>query len=247
MQTLGNTERLHFHKILIIDIETVPVQGNWEDLDEGLKAHWLQKMNFLKMSDEDRADPGRIFKDRAGIYAEFGKIICIGIGFIHQHKNDTVIRLKAFSSDDEAKLLSDFASLVNLFERQNGGLSFCGHNIKEFDIPYVCRRLLINGIDLPSCMDIAGLKPWQVNHQDTLELWRFGDYKNYTSLDLMAQILNVPSSKTDIDGSQVACTYWDENDLERITKYCLRDVYTTALVYMKLKGWKSDLPQAVFV
>ncbi len=247
METHKKVDSIHFHKTLIIDIETVPQHYVWEKVAEGLKAHWLQKMNVLRLKDEEKAEPEQIYKERAGIYSEFGKIVCIGMGYVHQQEGRTIIRLKSLAADDEHQLLMEFANLVAQLEQQNGDLHFCGHNIREFDIPYICRRMLINGIDLPASLNISGLKPWQVNHHDTLELWRFGDYKNYTSLDLLAQILNVPSSKSDIDGSEVASVYWEEGDLKRIEQYCLRDVYTTALVYLKLKGWKADLPEAVYV
>lgn len=247
MITHKKGSRTDFHKTLIIDIETVPLLRDFYLMPDGLQEHWLHKMNFLHLSDEEKADPEAIFKERAGIYAEFGKIVCIGMGYVSQNDNKPEVRLKSIKNDDEKMLLAEFCSTIKLFEEQHKEVIFCGHNIKEFDIPYICRRMLINGLDLPGCLNIGGLKPWQVSHQDTLELWRFGDYKNYTSLDLLAQVLQVPTSKTDMDGSMVAGSYWQDNDLKRIADYCLQDVYTTALVYLKLKGWKEVLPDAVYV
>lgn len=246
MITHKKTERGYFHKTLIIDIETVPLSYDWNMLPDALKNHWLHKMNFLQLKDEEKADPDIVFRERAGIYSEFGKIVCIGMGYINQQNGVETIRLKSLQHDDEKELLTAFCQTIEHFREQNKEIIFCGHNIKEFDIPYICRRMLINGISLPACLDLGGLKPWQVSHQDTLELWRFGDYKNYVSLDLLAQVLGVPSSKSDMDGSQVAAAYWQHGDLNRISEYCLRDVYTTALVYMKLKGWKEALPEAVY-
>jgi len=237
----------NFHKILIIDIETVPFCNDWENMSVELKHHWQHKMKFLHLSEEQKTEPEAIFKDKAGIYAEFGKIVCIGMGYISDQNGSNEVRLKSIQHDDEKTLLTEFCSTLKTFTEQHKEVVFCGHNIKEFDIPYICRRMLINGIKLPSCLNIAGLKPWQITHQDTLELWRFGDYKNYTSLDLLAQVLGVPSSKGDIDGSMVAKTYWEQGDLKRIAEYCLRDVYTTTLVYLKLKGWDKDLPKATYV
>lgn len=240
-------ERVHFHKTLIIDIETVPLSYDWNMLPETLQDHWLHKMDFMHLPDDQKAKPEAVYKERAGIYAEFGKIVCIGMGYITETSEASSIRLKAIAHDDERVLLQEFCSTIAHFTETNRDMVFCGHNIKEFDIPYICRRMLVNGIGLPACLDIGGMKPWQVPHQDTLELWRFGDYKNYISLDLLAHILGVPSSKSDLDGSQVAAVYWQEHDLDRIRAYCLRDVYTTALVYMKLKGRTGNFPEAKYV
>jgi DNA polymerase elongation subunit (family B) len=247
MITHTKRERAYFHKTLIIDIETVPLSYDWNSLPDSLRNHWLHKMNFLHLNEEEKLDPEAVFKNRAGIYAEFGKIVCIGMGFITEQHERSTVRLKSISGDDEKELLLRFRDTVINFAEQHKEVVFCGHNIKEFDIPYICRRMLINGISLPTGLDLGGLKPWQVPHQDTLELWRFGDYKNFTSLDLIAHVLGVPSSKGDIDGSMVADAYWQHNDLKRISEYCLRDVYTTALVYLKLKGWAEALPEAVYV
>lgn len=247
MITHKKMDNAHFHKTLIIDIETVPLTEDWLSLPDALKKHWMHKMNFLHLTDEQKLDPAAVYQERAGIYSEFGKVVCIGMGYIVHQDGQQVVRLKSLQNDDEEALLEAFCETVTHFAEQNRDIVFCGHNIKEFDIPYICRRMLIHGMDLPASLNISGLKPWQIPHQDTLELWRFGDYKSYVSLDLLAQVLQVPSSKSDIDGSQVAATYWKEKDLDRIAEYCLRDVYTTALVYMKLKGWKATLPGAVYV
>jgi predicted PolB exonuclease-like 3'-5' exonuclease len=237
----------HFHKTLIIDIETVPLQYDWNMMPDALQDHWLRKLNLLRLTDEERHDPEQQFRDRAGIYAEFGKIVCIGLGYVYEQDGASKVRLKSIANDDEKLLLEEFLQTLRVFGEQHRDITLAGHNIKEFDIPYICRRLTINGLELPACMDLAGLKPWQVHHQDTLELWRFGDYKNYTSLDLLAYVLGVPSSKSDIDGSKVSQVYWEEKNLDRIAQYCLRDVYTTALVYLRLKGWTESLPEACYV
>jgi uncharacterized protein YprB with RNaseH-like and TPR domain len=247
MSTQMKSEKVIFHKTLIIDIETVPLTKHWNMLPEGLQKHWIHKTQFLHLSEAEMQQPNAVFESRAGIYAEFGKIICIGLGYISEQDGVTLVRLKSIQNDDEKALLEAFCTIVQQFEAQHKAFRFCGHNIKEFDIPYICRRLIINGIALPKCMDIAGLKPWQVSHADTLELWRFGDYKSYVSLDLLAQVLQVPTSKSDIDGSRVAEVYWIEKDLPRIASYCLRDVYTTTLVFLKLSGWTNALPEAHYV
>jgi DNA polymerase elongation subunit (family B) len=246
MITQKINDSIYFHKTLIIDIETVPLYGDWNQLSEELKKHWIHKSGFLSLTEEEKADPGLSFQNRAGIYAEFGKVVCIGMGFIIKQNDKYVLRLKSIKNHDEQALLQEFCDTIRTFEQQHKEVLLCGHNIKEFDIPYICRRLLINSMPLPKTLDIAGLKPWQIIHQDTLDLWRFGDYKHYTSLDLLAQVLHVPSSKSDIDGSMVGSVYWQLNDLDRIASYCLRDIYTTTLVYLRLKGYKDIHPEAVY-
>ncbi|HET8572991.1 MAG TPA: 3'-5' exonuclease [Edaphocola sp.] len=246
MKSLSSSYASIFHKTLVLDIETVPCEGNWQRLDEAFQKHWRAKAEHLSLSEEEMEHPGMGFESRAGIYAEFGKVVCIGLGLLTKDDrgNDLKIRLKSLFNHDEKALLAEFSQTIRAFVRINGEIIFCGHNIREFDIPFLCRRFLINGLPLPDSMQFGGLKPWQVPMEDTLHLWRFGDYKHYTSLDLLATVLNVPSSKTDLDGSQVAEVYWKEKNLEKIADYCLRDIYTTALVYLKLKGWQGALPTA---
>jgi DNA polymerase elongation subunit (family B) len=146
------------------------------------------------------------------------------------------MRLKSLVNDDEKILLKDFCEVVERFSKHYKDIRFCGHNIKEFDIPFLCRRMVINEIPLPVCMQVSGKKPWEVSHIDTLELWKFGDHKNFTSLSLLAAVLGIPSPKSDIDGSMVASVYWKDKDLARIGTYCIQDVLTSAKVYLKLKG-----------
>ncbi len=230
-----------FHKILIIDIETVPGKRNWNEVSEPLQKHWKHKSGLLSLSEEEAHDPAMSYAQRAGIYAEFGKIVCIGLGAIVQKGDTHILRMKALKNDNEIILLNDFCEIINNLNRQQRGIIFCGHNIKEFDLPYICRRLLIHGIPLPACLQLSGKKPWEILHEDTLELWRFGDYKHYSSLDLLANCLDVPSSKTTMDGSQVANAYWVENRLDDIANYCLQDIYTTTMVYLRLKEMQIDL------
>ncbi len=218
--------------LLFIDIETAPVASKLTELPEGLQKHWLHKKQFLRLNEREEADDELAFRRHAGIFAEWSKVIVIGLGY---QKGNT-LRLKAFTHEDEKALLSEFKEVVTDFCIK-GDVWFCGHNIKEFDIPFLCRRMLVNGIKLPSPLDIGGLKPWEVHHMDTMKMWSFGDYKRYTSLDLMAQTFGIESSKTDeIDGSMVADFYYDRNGLDKIVDYCLRDVFVTAQLYFKLRG-----------
>jgi hypothetical protein len=219
---------LNLEKILFLDIETVPMVSEYDLLPEKFKRLWEYKAERLKRKDDDTAD--RLFS-RAGIYAEFGKIICISVGFLKNKK----FRIKSFYGDDELEFLKEFAGLLNNYYSHEDNL-LCAHNGKEFDYPYIARRMLINGLPLPDIVNIAGKKPWEVAHLDTMELWKFGDYKNYTSLVLLAAVFGIPTPKDDIDGSMVAEVYYKEKNLERIVHYCQRDTLTVAQLLLSYLG-----------
>ena len=226
-------------KIMFLDIETVPQQADISEIPEDLTHLWEEKYHLIqkrmpeKYSEETTA--AEAFANSAGIYAEFGKIVCISVGFIHFKGLEMHFRTKSFAGDDEKELLTDFAQLLAKFctSREH---TLCGHNIKEFDIPYICRRMLINGIALPSILQISGKKPWEIAFIDTLELWKFGDYKNYTSLKLLTAVFGIPTPKDDIDGSQVAGVYYKEKNIERIATYCQKDVVATAQVFLRMQN-----------
>jgi len=215
-------------KLLFLDIETVPMVPAYDDMPERIKKLWDKKAGFLKREDDDT--PESLFP-RAGIYAEFGKIVCISFGMLI----DGTFRIKSFYGDEEKILLQDFATLLET-KFSSKDFLLCAHNGKEFDFPYLSRRMLINGIALPEILDLAGKKPWEVAHIDTMELWKFGDFKNYTSLELLAAIFNIPTPKDDIDGSQVGTVYWEDKDLERIVTYCQKDVLTIAQLFLRYQG-----------
>jgi 3'-5' exonuclease len=218
--------------ILFLDIETVGCADNYSKLSERLKAQWARKANFFKR-EEGQTDED-LFHEKAGIYAEFGKIVVIAMGkYTEGEHGELGIRTKYFADHDEAKLLSEFSETV---EKMGPAVRLCAHNGKEFDFPYMCRRMLVNGIQLPSVLNMAGKKPWEINHLDTLELWKFGDYKHYTSLDLLATIFNIPTSKGVMDGSMVSKVYYQEGDLKKIAEYCVGDVLAIAQLYLKFKG-----------
>ncbi|MCD4680840.1 MAG: 3'-5' exonuclease [Bacteroidales bacterium] len=222
-------DQYNVEKILFLDIETVPREKNYKDLSTELKTLWDKKAANIKQNKDD--DPEALY-ERAGIYAEFGKIICISAGYL----KGEVFRVKSFAGHDEKIILSEFSNLLksNYFNKRDQLL--CAHNGKEFDFPYIARRMLINKIPLPSILDTAGKKPWEVTHLDTMELWKFGDYKHYTSLVLLAYLFDIPSPKDDINGSDIARVYWEENDLERIVKYCQKDVLTVAQIFLSYQG-----------
>lgn len=217
---------LDLQNLLVLDIETVPQYKYFSEMPPHFQKLWEQKTKFQRKEEQAPED----FYERAGIWAEFGKIVCISVGVFRGENN---LRIKSFYGDDEKILLQDF---INLLNKQAKQLILGAHNGKEFDFPYLCRRMLINDLKIPQQLDIAGKKPWEINHIDTMELWKFGDYKNYTSLNLLAAIFNIPTPKDDIDGSEVGDMYWQQNDLERIKIYCQKDVVTTCRLIQRFKG-----------
>jgi DNA polymerase elongation subunit (family B) len=226
-------DKINPENILFLDIETVPSLPGYHQLSERMKNLWNKKSERLSTfgnKTEEDISPENSY-NRAGIYAEFGKIICISVGAFSKGE----FRLKSFSGHDETKLLTEFAELLRKRYYKPEHL-LCAHNGKEFDFPYIARRMIILGISIPPILDIAGKKPWEVNHLDTMELWKFGDYKNYTSLDLLAAIFDIPTPKDDIDGSQVAEVYYQQNDLKRIVHYCIKDVLTVAQIFRRYRG-----------
>ena len=224
--------QLQFEKILFLDIETVPQAYRFDQLDEKSKILFEAKNRFQISPDKSIE---QIFEDRGGILAEFGKIVCISVGMLHEGSQGRSIRLKSFYHDDEETLLKQFKRLLDdHYNTQYHVL--CGHNSKEFDTPYICRRMLINGIALPNILQIAGKKPWEINHIDTMELWKFGDYKSYTSLSLLCHVMGIPTPKDDISGADVARVYYEENDLERIMIYCEKDVVALIQLFLRLQG-----------
>jgi predicted PolB exonuclease-like 3'-5' exonuclease len=219
--------------LLLIDIETVPLLDHFENLDDKMQHLWSKKSKMIAPQEEDTASS---FSERAGIYAEFGKIICIGLGYFSKKDVGYALKIKTIAGDDEREILNEFATVCNKFFR-NGEKQFCGHNIREFDIPYICRRSYINQIKLPQILeDLQYKKPWENPMLDTLQFWKFGEYKNFTSVDLLSTVLNIESPKSDIDGSEVAGVYWKEKNLQRIVEYCGRDVVTVAQIFMRLNG-----------
>ena len=233
--------------ILFIDIETVPTLPDYDLMGAGMQKEWIRKTKQLRNITDENADPATLFGERAGVFSEFAKVVCIGFGSLTEQDGKWQMRLKTITNDDEKVLLNDFCAMIGRFAAKFKDIRFCGHNIKEFDIPFLCRRMIINAIALPYCMQLYGRKPWEVSHIDTMDMWRFGDYKNFTSLSLLAEVLGIPSPKSDLDGSMVAGVYWHDKDLPRIASYCLQDVLTSARVYLRLAGIHDIDPEPVFV
>ena len=226
-----------FKDLLVIDIETVSAKSTYEEMDARMQGLWDKKAAFLQKSEDLTAE--ELYFRKGAIFAEFGKIICISAGvFTREDDNKTGMRIKSFASHEEAEILTGFNHLIESKFNQKS-LRLVAHNGKEFDFPYLCRRMLVNDIAIPESLDIRDKKPWDIHHIDTMELWKFGDRKNFTSLDLLAALFGIGSSKDDIDGSQVNEVYYSDKNLERISTYCQKDVLVTAQVFLRLNGLPS--------
>lgn len=223
-------KNLNLDHILFLDIETVPESESFSDLDATKQELWEAKSRYQRKDDYSAEQ----FYDRAGIWAEFGKIIVISVGYFHMDGEIRSFRVTSFYGD-ETKILKDFKNLLISHFSQSKHL-LCAHNGKEFDFPYIARRMIINNIELPYKLNLFGKKPWEVPHLDTLELWKFGDYKNYTSLKLLTKVLGIPSPKGDIDGSDVYSTFYKQKNIDRIIKYCERDTVAVAQIILRLRG-----------
>lgn len=226
--------QVDFKNLLVIDIETVPVVPELKSMNESMQDLWEGKEGH-KCPEE--LTQQNYFFSRAGIYAEFGKVICISCGIFAEDKESGKLnfRIKSFYGRDEKKVLQGFIEMLNLYYNRPQDHALVGHNIKEFDIPYLCRRILVNGLSLPKVLDIAGKKPWETNFLDTMELWKFGDRKNFTSLNLLTELFGIPSPKDDLDGSMVGHVFWHDNNLERIVQYCQKDVLAVAQLILRFK------------
>lgn len=216
-------------QVMVIDIETVAQYRRYADLDARFQALWDAKIARNLDDDESPADR---YAD-AGLHAEFGKVICISAGVFHLRAGAQHFRVKSFHGHNERTVLVDFAQLL---QAQSSNLILCGHNLKGFDLPFLCRRMLANGLRIPTQLDVTGKKPWEINHLDTMELWRFGDFRHYSSLNLLAAVFDIPTPKDDISGEDVYRVYYEENNLERVRVYCEKDVITAAQLLLKMRN-----------
>lgn len=231
------------YNIFFIDIETVPLVPSYDSLPQNLKALWDKKAAQLA-SNTLEIDSAEYFHKKGGIYAEFGKIIVIGIGFFFSDEEGNVaFKCKSYHGHDEKSILTELAQLLQ--SKSKSSTRLCAHNGKEFDFPYLCRRMIVHGVPIPEILQIQSKKPWEVRHLDTMDLWKFGDKKSYASLDLLAALFGIPSSKGAMEGSQVAEYYYVRQDLDAISRYCLKDVWAMAQVYAKLV--QVPLPQDIRV
>lgn len=233
---MENLSNLNLDDILFIDIETVSAHNDYDKLSPEWQELWNKKA--VTITKNGAETPAEVY-GKSSIYAEFGKIICIGVGVF---RGKDMFRVKSIHGHDEAAILNEFCDLLNRSFSGPPSL-LCAHNGKEFDFPYLSRRMLVHGIQLPRLLDLAGKKPWEIPHLDTMELWKFGDFKSFTSLNLLAHLFNIPTPKDDIDGSKVGDVYWKENDIERISRYCVKDVVTLARLFLRFRG-EGNLPDS---
>lgn len=226
-------EKIPLDHILFLDIETVPETEHFSDLDATIQQLFATKTQYQRKDEIAPED----FYERAGIWSEFGKIICISVGYFTLKGDIRNFRVTSFYGE-ESKILKDFSNLLNQHFSQPQHI-LCGHNAKEFDFPFIARRMIIKGIPIPQKLNLFGKKPWEIPHLDTMELWKFGDYKHFTSLKLLTHVLGIPSPKDDIDGSEVAKVYYHENNIDRIITYCEKDVIAVAQVLLRFR--REDL------
>ncbi|GJQ07322.1 3'-5' exonuclease [Capnocytophaga cynodegmi] len=222
--------KINLEDILFLDIETVPLSEDYQELSQTEQELWEEKTKYQRKEDFTAEE----FYDRAGIWAEFGKIVCISVGYFSFRYEQRTFRVTSFFGD-EVKILKDFSHLIEQYFSSSNKL-LCAHNGKEFDFPYITRRMIINNIRIPQKLQLFGKKPWEVPHLDTLEMWKFGDYKHFTSLKLLTHVLGIPSPKDDIDGSQVRDVFYKEKNIDRIVTYCEKDTVTVAQVFLRFRG-----------
>ena len=232
-------DKIKLEHVLFLDIETVPQEEFFTQMDPEMQLLWEQKTQYQR---RDEFSP-EAFYDRAGIWAEFGKIVCISVGYFQIKGDIRNFRVTSFFGE-EKELLHAFNNLLN---NHFSGPQYvlCGHNSKEFDIPFIARRMIINGVSLSGKLNLFGKKPWEIPHLDTMELWKFGDYKHYTSLKLLSKILGIPTSKDDIDGSQVGEVFYKEKDIDRIVTYCEKDVVAVAQVLLRFRNEDLLIPEEI--
>ena len=235
---------MQFNNILFLDIETVSQFETYHHLPDDWKELWDLKAQIINRNKEEETSESAY--PRAGIYAEFGKIICISCGYLQGHGEEKKLNIKSYCGNDEKKLLTDFAEMLKKWSG-DAEKFLCAHNGKEFDYPFICRRMIILGIEIPEILKIAGKKPWDVRHLDTMELWKFGDYKSFTALKLLAKVLGIPSPKDDIDGSMVNSVYWIEKDVDRIVEYCQKDVITLTQVLLRFHCQSLVKPENISI
>ncbi len=241
----GFMQNISLDNLFLLDIETVSSKESFHLLEDHWKDLWSEKIKRYLSPD---STPEEMYPKRAAIFAEFARVICISFGYFKKEGDKLELRIKSLYGDDERNILKEFSTTIDKFSSQYKKWVFTGHNVKEFDIPFLCRRMLVNQVSIPKQLNFQNMKPWETPILDTLHLWRFGDYKNYTSLKLLAAVLGIPSPKDDIDGSQVGDVYWKEKDLERIAVYCEKDVLTVGNIMLRFKGLPVlNTEQIVFV
>jgi len=226
-------------KILFVDIETVGAEKDWDtlvknkpDLAYQFETYldWFQK-RFPEDADKDVSE---IFVNRSALVPEFGKIVCISFGSVNE---DGTHKLGSFYGHDEYDILRKTQKVLVGANKRN--MYLCGHNVKGFDIPYMAKRMIINGIMPPALLPGHDVKPWEKRAIDTKELWQYGNYGQLASLELMCLMLGVDNPKTsEVTGNKVHNAFWIDNNIDGIVKYCEKDVDVLIDVMEKLLNLK---------
>lgn len=235
-------QNIRLEDFIFFDIETAPLTENLAELPEELQKLWIEKEGKAMARESEQSgepvDPQHWYFNKAGLMAEYGRVVCIAVGFFHRGNDGLTFRVKTIGYPDEELVLEDFANLLDARFADLGRFRLCGHNIKNFDVPFLARRMLVNGVKLPAMLDTAGLKPWEMPYMDTMELWRFGDFRHYSSLKLLTAMFGIPTPKDDISGSDVGRVFWQDADLDRICEYCAKDVVAVGRLIQRWKGEK---------
>lgn len=221
------------HNILFLDIETASQYPSYSNMPSEWQGLWDHRSNALLRNKEEETSESIYAK--ASLYAEFGKVICISCGVIQGSGTNRKIVIKSFVDEDEKTLLNDFSNMVQKWSFGEARW-LCAHNGKDFDFPFLCRRMTVHRVPIPAVLNCTGKKPWETSFLDTMELWKFGEYKCLTSLNLMANTLGIQTPKDDIDGSKVGGVYWIEKNIARIVAYCQKDVVTVAQIFLHLQN-----------
>jgi DNA polymerase elongation subunit (family B) len=270
------------NKVLWFDIEAVPEKASFFELTP--KKQELFKSRFKKDWEAMGADPQRhfikemitaastvtpveavetlvdnkmieaLYNNKAPLHPEFGKIVCISIGYIDGEIPEKIedkpevelkLKLKSFYGHDEVKLLQDFLNATKsaITNAVNPTYHLCGHNIMNYDVPFIAKRFIINGLKLPAMFDLDGKKEWNLPYFiDTRNVWKFNVYDSNCSLDLLCNLFDVESSKEGgISGKDVRDVFYIENDVQKIAMYCEEDVRALAQVYLKMKSLQNKL------
>lgn len=221
-----------FYNVMIVDVETVPIVPTFDQLSEPLQRHWSRKA--AQWQPETPFEPSETW-ERAGIYAEFGKIICISTGILAGNEEHPILHIRSFEGPED-ELLRNFFVFCNELQPER----LAGHNIREFDIPYICRRSFIQQVPLPPLLaHMQAKKPWESPLIDTLQFWKFGEFKNFVSVDLLCTLLGIDSPKQTMSGQDVAQVYWQERNRQRIIDYCEHDVLAVAHLLLRLMGTQT--------
>lgn len=226
---MESVKRISSELVAAIDIETVRVEENYNDLSEGFKAAWRykHKQEGVIPSEDELAD---LWQKNASLYAEFSKVCAVSIAFLHQGK----LYCKEFYGPDEKEILEATATTLNNMVVANSEYRLVAHAFKHFDGPFLSKRYVVNNIDIPTILDTGNSKPWEIRNLCTNELWRMGGTGAGSSLQALCNVLDIPVSKVDLVGDEVGAAYY-RKEYERIGRYCSYDTVATFNIFRRFK------------